>query len=172
MPEEMTGDRFQLNVANAIWGQDGLAFQDDFLATLEQYYGAGLRLVDFIHAAEQARQEINAWVEDQTGGRIKDIIPEGVLDEMTRLVLANAVYFNASWLYPFYEDATHDDTFTRLDGSTVTVNMMEQSDWFAYMQGEGYQALELPYFGGDMSMLILLPDSGDLRWLKARLMPR
>lgn len=153
-------ERFRLHIANAIWGQKDFAFQKEFLDTLAQYYGAGLRTVDFQAAAEAARQTINRWVEEQTESKIKDLLPPGSLDELTRLVLTNAIYFNASWMYPFNADATKEGTFYLLDGRQVTIPMMHQSEHLGYASGPGFTAVELPYAGGEMSMVILLPDAG------------
>jgi serpin B len=152
--------RFRLNVANALWGQQDYAFLAAFLDTLAQNYGAGMRLVDFQGAPEAARQTINEWVEQQTEDRIKDLLPAGSITPLTRLVLSNAIYFNAAWMHPFNEKATEDGDFHLLDGKTVTVPMMRQSERFGYYAGDGYQAVELPYVGGEMSMVILLPDAG------------
>jgi len=154
------GERFSLHVANALWGQQGYPFQPAFLDVLAQNYGAGLRLLDFKGAPEPARQTINRWVEEQTAEKIKDLLPEGSIDALTRLVLTNAIYFNAGWLHPFEVSATQDGTFHLLDGSTVTVPMMHESESLGYGQGQGWQAVELPYVGGELSMVILLPDEG------------
>ena len=150
---------FRLNIVNAIWGQEDYEFLSEFLDVLAENYGAGLRLLDFIKAPEESRVTINDWVSDQTEGKIEDLIPQGVIDEMTRLVLTNAIYFNAAWLNPFNEDLTQDGTFYLLDGSEVTVPMMQQTESFGYAEGEGYQAVELPYDGSQLSMVILLPES-------------
>ena len=168
-PQEGEGQPLQLNIANALWGQDGFPFRETFLDTLQTYYGGGLRLTDFMSAPDQAREHINGWIEDQTKDKIQDMIPEDVISTMTRLVLVNAIYFNGSWLYPFDEANTHDGPFTLLDGSTVTVPMMSQEETFGYTQGEGFQAVELPYFGGDMAMLIILPDEGAFQTVAASL---
>ncbi len=152
--------RFRLNVANALWGQQDYAFLAAFLDTLAENYGAGMRLVDYQSAPEAARQTINEWVEQQTEDRIKDLLPAGSITPLTRLVLSNAIYFNAAWMHPFQESATEDGDFHLLDGKTVTVPMMRQSERFGYYAGDGYQAVELPYVGGEMSMVILLPDAG------------
>jgi serpin B len=149
-----------LNIANALWGQEGYEFLDEFLAVLDENYGAGMRLVDFVGASEEARLTINDWVSDETEGRIKDLIPQGVIDALTRLVLTNAIYFNAAWAEPFQEKATRDGTFNLLDGSEVTVPMMRQTTSYLYAEGEGYQAVELPYDGHQLSMVILLPEAG------------
>jgi len=154
------GEPFQLNIANSIWGQQDFEFLPEFLDTLALNYGAGLRLVDFVKATEEARQAINQWVEDKTEDKIKDLIPEGVLDRMTRLVLANAIYFNAGWMHPFEEGNTKEGTFYLLDGSTVTAPFMSQEENFRYAKRDSYQAVELPYVGGNTSMVILLPKEG------------
>jgi serpin B len=154
------GEGFRLNIVNAIWGQRDYKFLGEFLDVLAENYGAGLRLLDFINAPEEARITINDWVSDQTEGRIEDLIPQGVIDALTRLVLTNAIYFNAAWLNPFDEDATADGRFYLLDGSDVTVPMMRQTESFGYAEGEGYQAVELLYDGSELSMVILLPERG------------
>lgn len=158
-------ERLRLEMANSLWGQQGFPFEQAFLDTLAENYGAGMRLVDFVdpEIREQTRRAINQWVEEETEDRIKDLIPEGVIDDMTRLVLVNAIYFKASWLRQFDEDATADAEFTLLDGSTVTTPMMNKptsNTPFNYGRGDGYQAIELPYVGESASMVVLLPEEG------------
>jgi serpin B len=154
------GEGFRLNIVNAIWGQKDYEFLSDFLDVLAENYGAGLRILDFITETEKSRLTINDWVSDQTEGRIEDLIPQGAIDALTRLVLTNAIYFNAAWGYPFDEDMTADGPFYLLDGGQVTVPMMKQTESFGYTEGEGYQAVELLYDGGELSMVILLPEAG------------
>jgi len=151
---------FRLHIANSIWGQTGYSFLPEFLDLLAESYGVGLRLLDFKNTPEESRVTINYWVSDQTEGRIEDLIPQSVIDTWTRLVLANAIYFNAAWLHPFEEERTHDGAFHLLDGGQVTVPMMAQTEFFGYAGGDGYQAVELPYVGGELSMIILLPEAG------------
>jgi serpin B len=158
--EGKDGEGFRLNIANALWGQEGYQFLDEFLAVLDDNYGAGMRLVDFVGAPEDSRVAINDWVSDETEGRIENLIPQGVINALTRLVLTNAIYFNAAWEEPFQEEATRDGTFYLLDGSEVTVPMMRQTTSFLYAAGKGYQAVELPYDGHQLSMVILLPEAG------------
>jgi serpin B len=160
---------FQLNIANSIWGQVDYAFLDEFLDLLALNYGAGMRVVDFIQQAEQARQMINDWVSNETEDRIEDLIPEGVLDANTRLVLANAIYFNAAWMYPFDEDATREGPFHLLDGGEVQVPMMNQSERMGFAMGDGYMIVERAYVGGQMAMDIILPDSGLFATIEAEL---
>jgi serpin B len=151
---------FRLNIVNAIWGQKDYKFLAEFLDVLAENYGAGLRTLDFIKETEKSRVIINDWVSEETEGRIEDLIPQGAIDVMTRLVLTNAIYFNAAWEYPFSEDMTADGSFHLLDGSQVTVPMMKQTESFGYADGAGYQAVELRYDGGELSMVILLPEAG------------
>jgi len=159
--EGKDGEGFRLNIVNAIWGQKDYEFLSAFLDILAENYGAGLRILDFITETEQSRLTINDWVSDQTEGRIEDLIPQGAIDEWTRLVLTNAIYFNAAWEYPFDEDITADGLFYLLDGGQITVPMMRQMESFGYTEGEGYQAIELLYDGGELSMVILLPEAGE-----------
>lgn len=159
--EGKNGTAFRLDVANAIWGQKDYQFLAQYLDVLAQNYGAGLRIVDFIKQTEQSRITINQWVSDQTQGKIKDLIPPGAINELTRLVLTNAIYFNAAWKYPFNEEATSDGPFHLLDGSSVTARMMKQTESFGYAEGADYQAVELPYSGEELSMVILLPKAGE-----------
>ena len=156
-------EAFRLEVANSLWGEEGFPFRQEFLDLLGQNYGAGMQQVDYVDPdrREEARLAINAWVEERTQGKIKDLIAKGILDEATRLVLANAIYFKAEWLEPFL-DGTEDAPFTRLDGSTVTVPTMSRRAMAPYAEGDGYQAVELPYKGERISMVALLPAEGQL----------
>jgi len=154
---------FRLHIVNAIWGQKDYTFLKQYLDVLAENYGAGLRLLDFVHQPEQSRVTINDWVGNQTEGKIENLIPQGLIDAMTRLVLTNAIYFNAAWLNPFDKKSTADGTFHTLDGGDVTVPMMAQTKSFSYAAGNGYQAVELPYDGSQLSMVVLLPDSGQFK---------
>jgi len=151
---------FRLHIVNAIWGQKDFQFLSEYLDLLAENYGAGLRILDFMQEPEQSRLTINDWVSEQTEERIKDLIPQGAIDELTRLVLTNAIYFNAAWQYPFDEDATEEGDFFLLNGGKVRIPMMKQTESFGYTEGDGYQAVELPYDGRELSMVILLPEQG------------
>ncbi|MGQ9788104.1 MAG: serpin family protein [Candidatus Hadarchaeaceae archaeon] len=153
-------ENFRLNIANAIWGQIGFGFRREFLDVLALNYGAGLRGLDFQENPEGARVRINDWVSDQTNGKIQDLIPDGAIGTLTRLVLTNAIYFNAMWRYPFSENLTSDEAFTLFDGSQVIVPMMSWSEGelVRYASGEGYQAIELPYQDTSTAMLVILPE--------------
>ena len=152
---------YELRVANALWGQKGYSFLDDFLSTLKTDYRAGFEGLDFRAAAEQARTTINRWVEKQTADKIRDLIPSGALNADTRLVLTNAIYFKGAWASPFLPQQTSDAPFTASGGRNVNVPMMNQRSRFGYADLEGLQLLELPYKGGDLSMVVLLPRQVD-----------
>jgi serpin B len=160
---------FRLHIINAIWGQKDYKFLSTYLDMLAENYGAGLRILDFMKEPEQSRMTINDWVSEQTEERIKDLIPQGAIDELTRLVLTNAIYFNAAWQYPFDEDATSEGDFFLLNGDKVTVPMMRQTASFGYAVEDGYQALELPYDGRELSMVILMPEQGKFASFEASL---
>ena len=151
---------FQLNIANSTWGQAGYKFLQDYLDVLAVNYGAGLRLVDFKADPEKARQLINDWVAQQTAQKIQDLIPQGGINDLTRLVLANAIYFNAPWEHTFEAANTENGPFTNLDGKQSNVPMMKQQASFPYTKSDGYQAIDLPYSGDKLSMIVVLPDSG------------
>jgi serpin B len=159
--EGQDGEGFRLNIVNAIWGQKDYEFLTDFLDVLAENYGAGLRILDFMTETEKSRLTINDWVSNQTEERIKDLIPPGAIDALTRLVLTNAIYFNAAWDYPFNGNITADGPFYKLDSGQIIVPMMKQTESFGYTEGEGYQAVELRYDGDELSMVILLPASGN-----------
>jgi len=163
---------FKLSIANALWAQQDFTFLDDFVDLTRKFYGAGLYEVDFFHDTEGARQRINTWVAERTEDKIKELIARGLLTPETRLVLTNAIYFLGDWRNPFNEKRTSDEPFHVADTVTVTVPMMHQEGHFHYMEGQGFQMLELPYKGGDLSMVILLPrEIGGFRDLEARLTP-
>ena len=156
-----TGQYFRLNIANAIWGQEGFQFLPDFLDVLAENYGAGMMVSDFAGAPDEARVRINDWVAEETEGKIKDLLPPGALDRSTRLVLTNAIYFNASWHWPFSRSNTRVRPFHLAGGGTVDVPMMTETYRdYGYARGDGYQVVDVPYSWGEMSMTILLPDQG------------
>jgi serpin B len=150
----------QLNIANAVWSEQTYSFQQDFLDTIALNYGAGINLVDFIKQYEPARKEINGWVRDKTEDKIKDLLPEGVLNPYTRMVLVNAIYFKADWLDQFDANSTKDYPFHLLDGSTVNAPTMFNGMNIPYVKGSNYQAVELAYAGNTAAMDIIVPDEG------------
>ncbi len=148
-----------LHVANTAFGQRDLTFQPDYLDVLASRFGAGIRLVDYKTDAEGARGLINRWVSDQTEQRIPQLLQKGTLDEMTRLVLVNAIYLKAPWLTPFMLDATKSGPFTTADGTVVQAQLMKlETTPLLYAKGAGWQAVEVPYLGGSLAMTLIVPD--------------
>jgi serpin B len=156
------GDELVLNIANSVWGQRGYPFVSGYLDTLGYYYGAGLNVVDFSSAPEQCRLLINDWVSDQTETRIPEIIPQGAITPLTRLVLANAIYFYGNWYTPFEPEDTQAESFYALDGSVPEVQMMRQLLEASYYEESGrFQAVKLNYQGTRKnSMILVLPAEG------------
>ncbi len=167
------GGKYELAVANSLWGQDGAPLQPGFLDLIARHYGGGMNLVDFRRAAEAARVTMNQWVEDKTRQKIRDLIPSGSLDADTRLVLVNAVYFKGMWVLQFRKAATRDEPFYLERAGKVQAPLMHRGEVFRYLHSAGYQAVDLLYEGGDLSMLVLLPDRKDgLRKLEKKLSAR
>jgi serpin B len=161
----------KLNNANAVWGQKGFSILPAYLDTLAVHYGAGLHLVDFINATEASRQTINAWVEEQTNRRIQNLIPQGGISLYTRLVLTNAIWFKANWASPFPEINTASGPFTNRDGSSSSVPFMRQTITAPYARVNGCQAIDIPYAGDNLSMLVIMPDSGSFDAFLSALTP-
>jgi len=149
----------QLRVANALWPQKGEKLLKEFTTLLRKAYGVKIKAVDFAES-EEVRLKINAWVENQTESKIKDLVAPGVLDSLTRLVLANAIYFYGDWLKKFEPNLTSEAAFFGSAGEGV-VQMMGQRGTFRYGEWNGLQAIELPYTGDGVSMLVLLPAAQD-----------
>jgi serpin B len=166
-----TGGPFTLTTANSPWAQRDYKFLSAYLDTLAVNYGAGVRLVDFQSdaAREEARVTINRWVSDQTQGKIEELLEKGLLTDLTRLVLTNAIYFNADWAEPFNHDSTYDGKFTRLDGAQVMVPMMHRRGVLIYGAGADFEAVELPYQGGRMALVAVLPAEGQFEAYEAAL---
>lgn len=156
------GNEYEMAVANSLWGQDGAPLQRGFVDLIANHYDGGMKLADFRSDAEAARVAINRWVEDKTRQKIPDLIPAGGLDADTRLVVVNAVYFKGTWVLQFKSAETHDERFYLEDGGEVRAALMyQQRERVRYMQSAGYQAVDLIYVGGDLSMLVLLPNRKD-----------
>lgn len=156
---ESAGDGLQLHVVNAAFGRTGTEFREPFLDVLAEYYGTGMFTTDFIHEPDAARKRINDWVLEQTRDRIDELLPPGSIFPEVVLVLVNAIYFKASWLDPFDPVDTGKATF-HADADDVEVDMMRASRETPYAQGDGYQALALPYISPAVRMIFVMPDIG------------
>ncbi|HEY1697805.1 MAG TPA: serpin family protein [Polyangiaceae bacterium] len=166
--------RLVLRVANRLWGQQGKAFEPDFLARLRDDYGAPLETVDFHGATEPSRLRINAWVADSTEQKIRDLLAPGTVTPDTRLVVTNAVYFKANWASEFWEAGTRQESFTTASGAAVKAPLMHKVDSFRTAKITAGDvpcaALEMPYGAPGVAMIVLLPDARDgLPKLEAKL---
>nr|XP_043890216.1 leukocyte elastase inhibitor-like isoform X1 [Solea senegalensis] len=153
------GAPYALSVANRLYGEKSYQFVEDFLGKTRKHYNAELEGVDFLTSHEAARLNINTWVESQTQGKIKDLLVQGVLDNMTRLVLVNAIYFKGNWNKQFKESDTTDSQFRLSKNNSKPVKMMHQKTKFplTFISEASCQILEIPYKGKELSMLIFLP---------------
>jgi serpin B len=178
--------QYELRVANALWGEKTCSFEQSYLDTINKFYrSGGIFPMEFSKHPEAARQKINAWVEERTKKRIKDLIARGDIDESTRLVLTNAIYFKGDWLQFFPEKETKEDNFIVATGKTIRVRMMHGRCMDAVRYGAfradgsffetpaevparasfdseypgkgGFLIAELPYKGGDLSMVVIVP---------------
>ncbi|XP_050986637.1 leukocyte elastase inhibitor-like [Labeo rohita] len=154
------GAPYVLTLANRLYGEQSYQFVEKFLTDAKKYYEAGLEEVDFKTKSEAARVNINKWVEKNTQEKIKDLLPKGSIDALTRLVLVNAIYFKGNWEKKFPKDATKDGQFRLNQNQTKPVKMMNQKAQFpiALIPEMNSQVLELPYVGKNLSMLIILPE--------------
>jgi len=151
---------YKLRVADALWAEKDYTFLDDFVKLTASDYGAGFNRVDFKGAPEQVRATINQWVEQKTEDKIKDLLPPGSLTPATRLVLTNAIYFKGDWQTKFDKAATKDEDFHLAAAQTVKAPLMHLTAKLAYFNGGTFQAAEIPYKSGELSMIVLLPDDG------------
>jgi serpin B len=165
-------DGYQSKEADALWVQTGYALLPEFLKLNEDSYSAGLKQLDFKSATEASRQTINQWVEQQTGNKIRELLQPGNVNSDTRLVLTNAIYFNANWAMPFKKENTKDEDFRVSATQTIKTPLMHMSKSFKYCDGGSFQALEIPYWQSNLSMIVLLPkDTDGLSALERSLTP-
>jgi serpin B len=150
-------DEFELSVANSLWMQKGTKLQADFTSLVTRCYAGAIQSVDFREDPASACVLINRWVEEKTRKRIRDLIQRDALSVETSLVLANAVFFKGLWEQPFDEISTRREPF-HLEGAEVQAPLMHQAGVARYVEGDGYQALDLGYRDGDLSMLVILPN--------------
>ena len=151
-----------LRIANAPFVQKNLVLAPEYLKALASRFDAGVRLVDYVGDTEGARKQINGWVDGQTEHRIPELLGAGAITPATRLTLVNAIYMKAPWLNAFQASATVTGSFTRADGSKVDVSFMSETESLKYASGTaaggGWQAVEIPYVGGSLSMTVIVPE--------------
>jgi serpin B len=165
-----TNDPITLAVANRLFGQSGYDIRAPFLSLVKDNYAAPFEGLDFAKDAAGATRHINVWVEEQTRQRIRNVVPDGALNDLTRLVLVNAIYLKAPWVEPFNASQTKPGPFHVNGGKSVDVPMMMQRHEFAFRRGDGFIVVALPYQSYQLRFLIVLPDKADgLDALQARL---
>nr|XP_055067501.1 leukocyte elastase inhibitor-like [Misgurnus anguillicaudatus] len=154
------GVPYMLSLANRLYGEKSYQFIDKFISDSQKYYQAGLESVDFIKNSEAARVNINNWVEKETQGKIKDLLAQGIVNDLTDLVLVNAIYFKGNWEKKFLKEDTFDQEFKLNKNETKPVKMMNQESKFplTFIPEVNSQILELPYVGKNLSMFIILPN--------------
>lgn len=163
---------FTLKTANALWAEKTFAFLPDFLSITKTYYKGNTTNLDFIGNAEGSRKTINTWVANQTSNKITDLIPSGAVDRMTRMVLTNAIYFKGTWVIEFDKSKTQAADFTLVSGSKTSAPLMALSGpkaIFKYAEDQNDQAIELPYKGDRLSMLVILPKNSGLQSVEGSL---
>ncbi|XP_075441949.1 serpin B10-like isoform X3 [Ascaphus truei] len=151
---------YQLKTANTLYSEKSLNVVKEYMQLIQKYYHAEVQAVDFVAAADDARKKINSWVEGQTEGKIKDLLPSGSVDSVTRLVLVNAIYFKGNWENKFPEENTEEKPFRMSKTKSKPVQMMHQENTcnMFYIEDLETKVLELPYINKELSMIILLPD--------------
>lgn len=162
-------DAYILRTANALWIQKGYPLKEDYIDVIRRYYLAEVRELVFSEDPERSRKIINEWIEKQTNRKIVNLMPPGAIDEFTRLVITNAIYFKANWSNKFNPENTYNGTFILTSGEKVKVEMMHQVNSFSYMETEEFQALEMPYEDNKLSMLIILPKENNISTLEKKL---
>ncbi|XP_032007988.1 serpin B3 isoform X2 [Hylobates moloch] len=153
-------DAYELKIANKLFGEKTYQFLQEYLDAIKKFYQTSVESVDFAHAPEESRKKINSWVESQTNEKIKNLIPDGIIDNITILVLVNAIYFKGQWENEFTKENTKEEKFWPNKNTYKSVQMMGQYNSFNFASLEDVQAkvLEIPYKGKDLSMIVLLPN--------------
>jgi serpin B len=147
-----------LAIANRLFAQNDYEFHDPFQQLVKKFYGAPFELVNFKENPDVARVHINNWVAEQTRDKIRDLIPTRGVNELTRLVLANAIYLKAPWVWEFSDKLTTPKPFHLRGGAAIEVPNMNNRKSYGYAKRDGFTAVALPYSGSELQFVILLPD--------------
>jgi serpin B len=152
---------YTLAIANRLWAQDDQTILDDFSALIQQHYGADIGRVDFINKPDAAAKEVNTWAARATRNKIPAALDREHVNDLTRLVLVNAVYFKGKWRSPFDEQNTEPLDFFRTMEEKVEVPTMFKHGRFGFHHADGVKTLRMSYEGGDLAIVLLLPDEID-----------
>lgn len=151
----------KLHVANSLWPQKGYRFLESYLKFTKENYDVDITAVDYVKKVEKARLNINTWVSEKTMEKIPELIPQGTLNALTKMVLVNAIYFKGDWATPFNKKATTTEAFYSQNGETVKTKLMFKNAKYPYKESLGLQVIELPYSDENLSMIVLLPNKKD-----------
>jgi serpin B len=151
---------FELVTANALWGHRGYRFQPEYKKTLANFYNGAFEEVDFVGQPAEAVKSINTWASDRTHARIKELVARADINQDTRLILTNAIYFKGKWEKQFKQADTKNEEWYGPSRKSK-VPMMHLTDGFLYYENSEFQALDVPYKGGQLSLLVVLPQKKD-----------
>ncbi len=165
--QTIEGSPLTLNVVNDLWLEQNQPVVPKYLDDLQTYYGSGMHLEDFAHNPNGIRTQINDYIAQITNQKIQNLLPDGSIDNMTRMVLTNAVYFKGKWAEPF--DPYGNLDFHTLDQNSMSVSAMRVEQHMNYMKGEDYQAVEIPYQSNVASMMLIVPNTGKFAAVETRL---
>ena len=158
--------QYKLDIANALWIQNDYPVLPSYMHVLQQYYAANVTSLDLKGDSENSRKTINMWVENKTNQKIVDLLPQGSINENSRVVLTNAIYFKGNWTNQFEAQGTNNQNFTIPGNNIIKIPMMTTTASFPYFEDSNIQALKMPYQGGHLSMMVLLPKNNDLKSLE------
>lgn len=165
---DVEGDPPELRIANALWRDEAFEPREEYVETLGAHYGANPAALDFGNA-EETVDIVNDWVDERTEGTIPEILEKKHITDDLVVILTNAIYLYAGWQYDFPEEATEPATFEGMDGETGTVELMAQTERLPYAEIDGHQVIELPYVGGELAMVVLLPAADEFTSFEAAL---
>lgn len=151
-------DDYELETANALWIQEDFPIKDQYISNVEEFYSGKATNLDFVVHPDESKETINDWVEEKTNDKIKDLIPDDLIDEYTRLIITNAIYFNGKWLSEFDKEATREEKFYLSENEEIYVETMYSSMYLNYAENSNSKIIELPYKGNDICMYIVLPN--------------
>ena len=158
-----TDTLLDFNLANRVFVEQTYPVLDSYKNDVQTYHGGAFEQMDFIRNAPGAEQRINAWAAENTRDRIKDLIPQGTLDHLTRMVLANAIYVKSDWKHPFEEENNIHKEFHAINGRIETAEFMTQRESrIPYFKPDDRKVIQLPYTSPHLSLMIILPDEKDI----------
>jgi serpin B len=169
MIEQINSDNenYELETANALWIQQSFPVKEQYISNVETYYYGNVTNLDFVSQPEESKEEINNWVAEKTNDKIKDPISDGVINEYTRLIITNAVYFNGKWLTEFNEGSTRKRDFYISEDDDINVETMYTKQYFSYSESSDAKMLELPYKGDNLCMYVVLPTENDIEFFES-----